>query len=106
LDDLQLDLASGGLASPWNKRASQIFAEWFVAEPGTCCNDVDLVKDAFMAHLKQLRTRYKKQVGDERDERDESDGEIKLERLRLQRVKAHEARRRAVSAAFACITVT
>lgn len=86
-----------------DKRASQIFAEWFVAEPGTCCNDVDLVKDAFMAHLKQLRTRYKKQVGDERDE---SDGEIELERLRLRRAKAREARCRAVSAAFACITVT
>jgi hypothetical protein len=101
LDDLRLDLASGGLASLWNKRASQIFAERFISEPGSCCTDINLVKDAFMAHLKQLQTRYRAQV---RDERDESEPEFeKLERMQERKEKAREARRRAVSATCAYI---
>ncbi|KAF8240656.1 hypothetical protein L208DRAFT_1231374 [Tricholoma matsutake] len=87
LDDLHLDLASGGLASLWNKRASQIFAECFISEPGSCCTDINLVKDAFMAHLKQLQTRYRAQV---RDEMDESEPKFeKLERMQERKEKAH-----------------
>ncbi|KAF8220760.1 hypothetical protein L208DRAFT_1331899, partial [Tricholoma matsutake] len=95
LDDLRLNLASGGLASLWNKRASQIFAERFISEPGSCCTDINLVKDAFMAHLKQLQTRYRAQV---RDEMDESKPKFeKLERMQERKEKAHEAHRRAMN---------
>ncbi|KAF8235914.1 hypothetical protein L208DRAFT_1253935, partial [Tricholoma matsutake] len=70
---------------------SQIFAERFISEPGSCCTDINLVKDAFMAHLKQLQTRYRAQV---RDEMDESEPKFeKLERMQERKEKAHEARR-------------
>ena len=50
---------------------------------------------AFMSHLKQIQTRYRKQV---RDERDESEPESEaLERLQEKKQKAREARRRTVS---------
>lgn len=62
LSVLQLDLASHGLASEWNKRAATLFAHSFVDSKQFSCQNVQLVTKAFRSHLITLRDHYQKQL--------------------------------------------
>ena len=60
IPNLRVDISTSKLASPWNKMASRLFANYFREQPG--CSDVDLdeVKTTFMTHLQTLRKQWVK----------------------------------------------
>lgn len=58
LETFYLDLESKGLASPWNKRAIEVFANGFMACPEHDPADKLLIKNAFNTYLKTLRKKH------------------------------------------------
>jgi hypothetical protein len=88
---------SGRLASAWNKRAAEVFANDFITSKWYRCQDQAFLQRAFRTHLIQLRNQYTAQQSfqtadsEAEDERSQalSDGRKKM---------ARNARRRSVGA--------
>ncbi|PCH35265.1 hypothetical protein WOLCODRAFT_155947 [Wolfiporia cocos MD-104 SS10] len=67
IDTFRVDF-NGGAKSRWNAVAAEVFAEGFIASGWYECRDQERIQDAFMAHLKCLKSRYaEQQRGDDQD---------------------------------------
>jgi hypothetical protein len=85
-EDFRPDLAAS-LASPWNKRVIQVFAEDFVAKPYFTSKDEALIRKVFKTHLVTLKARYLK-AGHADDEPTQEDIDAMKEDARAQRRRA------------------
>jgi hypothetical protein len=92
LGDLHLDLASGGLASAWNKRAAVLFAEYVLETKQSKCRDSRKIQKAFRRHLLTLQKQYKDSLQND----ESSDEELQQGRRDKEKQKARESRRRSV----------
>ncbi|PCH45159.1 hypothetical protein WOLCODRAFT_168110 [Wolfiporia cocos MD-104 SS10] len=67
IDTFRVDF-NGGAKSRWNAVAAEVFAEGFIASGWYECRDQERIQDAFMAHLKSLKSQYaEQQRGDDQD---------------------------------------
>ena len=67
LANFRVDL-NGGAKSRWNAVAAEIFADGFIDSQWYECRDHERIQDAFIAHLKSLKSRYaEQQRGDDQD---------------------------------------
>lgn len=60
LDNLLLDLAGGGVRTPWNKALAGLIAERYIAE-GHGSENKKTIQEAFLIYLQQLQNVYKAQ---------------------------------------------
>lgn len=59
LEDFRLDLANGGLSTPWNLRSAILFADRFVETDRYACSNLSMIQKAFRRHLVTLQKHYK-----------------------------------------------
>ncbi|KAF8058574.1 hypothetical protein FPV67DRAFT_1428039 [Lyophyllum atratum] len=59
LEDFGIDFGGKNLASDWNRRATELFAEKFIACDEYQCRDINLIEATFRTHLIQLKERYR-----------------------------------------------
>jgi hypothetical protein len=58
-ENFRVDLY-GNPKDPWNVSAANVFASDFIVYEKYGCKNVDIIKDAFFAHLKTLKRDFKK----------------------------------------------
>jgi hypothetical protein len=89
----RLDLASAGLASKWNARAAEIFAEAFLQEEElmTEFSDRDAIIRAFITHITTLQKHYTQPIRRAKMTEAERNGQRDKEKL-----KARDQRKRGV----------
>lgn len=68
--------------SPWNKAASEVFAESFVESGNYQCNDQELIANKFRSYIRTLASQYAKQVGHEEDSGGEGDDRKPINRAK------------------------
>lgn len=90
IHNLVLDFTTKETATPWNKRAAELFSEEFVLQEDYSCKDHAQIEKAFFTHINYLGNMYRKALETE-DPQDARDRE---------KEKARTMRRRLVSSAL------
>lgn len=58
LPNLRLDVATGKLASKWNKRAALLFCDYFHQQPGCASIEDEEIQRTFKTHLQTLNRHF------------------------------------------------
>lgn len=85
VENFRVDVRGKNKRSAWNRRCAQLFASEFVRVNGASTQDIDVVIDAFLAHIQTLCNQYKEVSRAESDAED--DNEIVHDESKIQNTR-------------------